>query len=414
MDKVKVAVSMEPRADTATEDVQEIEQESSANKNPCVQTQFHLGYRPALDGMRAVAILSVMAFHAQMPFSKIGTLGVDIFFVLSGFLITTLLLQEWQQTGAIALRYFYLRRMLRLLPALYVLLFVWSIYIVVFMNPADAGADWNGVGYSLLYIANWATANGISLGALGHTWSLGIEEQFYLLWPPILVVCLTKRFSQKAIGGLVIALIGGAAIIRAVIWTNSHFFPRVYNGLDTRIDSLLVGCFTALILSWNWLPYFQQRKWWAGVLLGPALILGSYTATTWDRDGAYTFLSYGGFTVVAIGIALVILLLMQGRTSRLHMVLELPPLVWIGKISYSLYLWHFVIFSVVYYIGFPVLIKYGLDFGVSFACAAASFYLVEQPILRLKSRLKATGTSVADRATLARDRPTGPLGGRAP
>src|SRR5262245_60440887 len=175
-----------------------------------------------------------------------GFIGVDVFFVLSGYLITALLVVEWEQDGRISLPHFYARRALRLLPALSLLLLA---YLAVgWWLTKGWQALLVNAGIVLFYAANWARALGRDLPILGHTWSLSIEEQFYLLWPPIVVVLLRLGLTRR---GLAAVALGGAllaAAARVALGLAGASFQRLYNGLDTRADALLVGCFLGAVL----------------------------------------------------------------------------------------------------------------------------------------------------------------------
>ena len=207
---------------------------------------FKLGRRPALDGLRGICVLLVIALHADLPFSKGGFLGVDGFFVLSGFLITTLLVEEWHRAGKISLRAFYIRRALRLFPALLVLL-VFSVLITLLLLRGDAAASsWRGIFLASFYASDWATVifgnNSSGLGIVQHTWSLGVEEQFYLLWPLLLVFMFTLRMRTKWILAVVSLLIVASALWRALLLEQGEWIERVYKEFDTRADALLIGC----------------------------------------------------------------------------------------------------------------------------------------------------------------------------
>src|SRR5579885_2477102 len=144
---------------------------------------FHLGYRPWLDGLRGLAILAVFVYHLQLITG--GFLGVDVFFVLSGFLITSLLLEEWQRRGTISFPRFYMRRALRLLPAFFAFLLACFVYIVIF-RPDEVAAFRKEALVAACYVSNWPTLHQVPMPTLGHAWSLSLEEQFYFLWPLLL------------------------------------------------------------------------------------------------------------------------------------------------------------------------------------------------------------------------------------
>ena len=177
------------------------------------------GYEPSLDGVRAIAVLLVMVGHLGLVYA--GGLGVDIFFVLSGYLITAILVSEFSATGQISLKKFYARRALRILPAVILLLLALNIFVTI-SQPSDQAATlrWDSLG-ALFYVANWLRAFGRDLGILGHLWSLSIEEQFYLLWPVTLGFLLSRKLSMNQMI-LVVAL--------AVILVNLDRF-YLYHGI---------------------------------------------------------------------------------------------------------------------------------------------------------------------------------------
>jgi peptidoglycan/LPS O-acetylase OafA/YrhL len=304
-------------------------------------------YIPALDGLRGVAVLSVIALHAGFPWARYGFLGVDLFFVLSGFLITTLLLREWQCTGAINLRAFYVRRAARLFPALGALLVAVALWSLTFASDGLADRNWVGILSSLLYAANWTVALGIRehIGLLQHTWSLAIEEQFYLLWPFVLVALLRRGWSWKRLLWLTL---GGAllsAVWRVILWRLTLEPWRGYAGTDTRADGLLLGCALALLLL-N-VPAISSRR--IGYVLLPVVglaVLGC-VAISWFgvtlRD--FWWYSRGGYAVAALLSAALVLLAATGSVPLFRRVLSVAPLVWIGRISYGLYLWHYPILN---------------------------------------------------------------------
>src|SRR5262249_40120198 len=167
--------------------VQGSELESRAKAKP------ELGYKPSLDGVRAFAVLVVMAWHADIRLFRGGNVGVDVFFVLSGFLITTLLIEEWNRSFQINLKYFYARRALRLLPALLGLLIFLEAVALIRLHGSYFWTVQKSIVAALFYCANWMrVADNASMGPIPHTWSLSVEEQFYFLWPPILLLLLPR------------------------------------------------------------------------------------------------------------------------------------------------------------------------------------------------------------------------------
>ena len=347
-----------------------------------------LGHRPALDGLRGIAILGVIGVHAGLLPG--GGAGVDIFFTLSGFLITCLLLEEHAATGQVRLKHFYMRRFLRLVPAFALLVLVHLVYCLAFYQGWDRKAGLAGGVVSFCYLANWSRAfKWIPHFGLGHTWSLAIEEQFYLVWPILLLGILALVKSRGHALRAVVALALAFATYRAILIQQGAPFYRIYNALDTRADALLIGCAAALLYT----AYPLQIKVQGMSLLGAAastsfLLLLGYFALGESEGGPSLY--GGGATLLALGSAVVIIGLMYEPSGwrASCWLLKRRWLVWVGKISYGLYLWHFFVFYV-FEERFPnapgYLVK-PLALGASFAVAAVSFYVLEKPILRLKNR----------------------------
>jgi peptidoglycan/LPS O-acetylase OafA/YrhL len=308
------------------------------------------GYSPALDGLRGVAVLLVMGSHFALPgFAGGGLVGVTLFFVLSGYLITSLLLAERNSTGSVSLRAFYVRRGARLFPALALVL---TIVGAGLLAAGERQVAANGVGYSAIYVSNLAVAAGANLGPLEHTWSPAIEEQFYLVWPAVLLV-LAGRPRVLWVGvGAVIAL---ATVLRFGGIDNQDHLWVAYHSTATRIDAILIGCLLAFV---TWRPT-RALALTAAVFLGLAVVLP---------------LSPGALIVyLLLPISLAGGLLVLTRPG----LLAWPPLVAIGTISYGLYLWHFPLSAV---------LPAWAAIPASFAVAAASYRFLEQPIRRWARR----------------------------
>lgn len=364
--------------------------------NPAV---FQLGHEPALDGLRGIAILSVMAFNTGMIFKESffsmqgGFLGVDIFFVLSGFLITLLLVQGYDRTSGIGIKNFYLRRALRLFPALFAMILFIVAYALFFQTKESAVSTLKGVLYTLFYVANWAQISpGFpGIGALNHAWSLSVEEQFYIFWPILLLVLL--RIKKKAV---IFAILTSLSVISILIsfwlWHTGASYLRIYLGSDTRAHELLIGCIAALMVSRGVFRRTTRLKWsfHAAAVISFAGILLSFILVRHDAAFVYN----GGFALISIGTAALILdfLLFPSKFSRFF---EFAPLVWFGKISYGLYLWHIPIFLVTLRLGGRTAPFYYevIGVGATVLVATASYYLLEKPFLRLKSRFKSAGAS---------------------
>lgn len=352
-----------------------------------------LGYRPALDGLRGVAILCVLLINSGLTVFRGGFIGVDLFFVLSGFLITSLLTEEWARHGRISLKQFYARRALRLLPALILLLAASCLYAAVFQSRAMATVTYREAGWVLFYYANWMLTVEHAVGSLDHAWSLSVEEQFYFLWPLLLCGLLRQGVRRERVLFLLGAFIVASAAWRALLWHEGEHYLRLYYGSDTRSDALLSGCLLALLWGWKCRP----KAGVAHTLRRPTVLLATLFLLWVAVSSAYDapLLYQGGFTLVALAAGAVLaeaVAFPQDSTGR---VLSFGPLVWMGRISYSLYLWHYPVFQVLRAERFAALdwnpiLLHGFRFAAVFAAACLSYYLVEQPCLRLKKRF-ATG-----------------------
>jgi len=353
------------------------------------------GYRPALDGVRAIAVVSVMLYHAGVSWAGGGFLGVDVFFVLSGYLITSLLVTEWDRWGSIDVVEFYRRRARRLLPALFLVtaaIAVWAAFAAKADRLATIRAD--GVA-TLLYVANWRfiLVKASYFDQFGdpspfrHTWSLAIEEQYYLVFPLLLVALLAwSRRRHWLLPTAIGVLAAASALEMALLYEPGVDTSRIYFGTDTRIHELLIGSLLG-VLATAWRTRAQGRRRLvsprvAAVVAVPGLaaVLAAMTLLT-DQSA---FLYLGGFAAVCLATAVLILGIEDGPRGPVGRLLSLPPVAWVGMVSYGLYLWHWPIFIALS----PE--RTGLDgtrlvllrFAVTLAAAAASFYLVERPIRR--------------------------------
>jgi peptidoglycan/LPS O-acetylase OafA/YrhL len=347
------------------------------------------GYEPSLDGIRAIAVLLVMAGHLNLVYA--GGLGVDVFFVLSGYLITAILVSEFSATGHIDLKKFYARRALRILPAVILLLIVLNIFVAI-SQPSEQAATlrWDSLG-ALFYIANWLRAFGRDLGILGHLWSLSIEEQFYLLWPITLGFLLSRKLNSNQIilvVGFAVALVN---VDRIYLYHGIESFNRIYNGLDTRADALLTGC--ALGLSGY--GVLSRRVFAVFGLVGAAfviyiLFLGYPVSANFQVPFGLTV----GGTCFALGVAFFLAAILSDHESIFSKTLRLPPLVWTGRLSYGLYLWHFPVFTLVdgWFSEMRAAPLIALKVLATFLCATISYYCLERPCLRLKKKFSVIKT----------------------
>ena len=353
---------------------------------------------PALDGVRAVAVALVLAGHGGIPGVSGGFLGVDVFFVLSGFLITSLLLDEQGRTGRIALAGFWIRRARRLLPALIVMVLAVVAARAVFPPEATATLRDNAVA-AFFWVANWAFvaqrtdyfSQGTPPSPLQHTWSLGVEEQYYLLWPLLLiaVVALIGARARWAVFALATAgAVGSAAA--AILMASDPGVNRVYFGTDTRAQALLVGAAAAALLVRDWsvltaggtLIRTRWRRWVAGGL--SVLGLAMLAALARFATGSAGDFRAGLLLAVAVAAVLVVAPVALDQGGFVGRALACRPLVWLGAISYGVYLWHWPIFLALNgertsWSGWRL---FALRCAATFAVAAASWWLLEQPIRR--------------------------------
>jgi peptidoglycan/LPS O-acetylase OafA/YrhL len=366
-----------------------------------------------------------MLFHIGYPWARGGFIGVDVFFVLSGFLITTLLWQEWEKNGFISLKKFYARRALRLLPALVLFLLIVGSLKLMFGAKGTSLYTMKAILASLFYVMNWAAAlqwfDLERISEIGHTWSLSTEEQFYMLWPILFLFLLRCKLNRKL---MLMILAVGAAIptaLRYILWQEPNSSMRLYFGFDTRADGLLLGCLIGLAASWNLLPKSRLSQVASMTLAICAVVflvyvsVGGPISRSFPTANSFLYIG-GGFTLVNLSIAVILVYLLAATPKSMMAVLEWDVLVWIGQLSYGLYLWHCPVFQGLFTIGF---LQSAIDlfspdmqlnhFALAFTCAVLSYYFVEQPFLRIKQRFsvesrdwKATNPeSAADSQTAA-------------
>jgi len=373
-----------------------------------------LAHIPGLDGLRALAVSAVIAYHAELAWLPGGFLGVEVFFVISGYLITSLLLREHRAAGRVDLRAFWLRRARRLLPALFALLAACAIWSVIFLPETIAGlrAD---VLAALTYVTNWWLVIGErsyfeAAGRpplLQHLWSLAVEEQFYLLWPPLLAGMLRLWGGRRR--PVLVATLAGAAssTLAMVVPALLRGYPleadpsRVYYGTDTRAAGLLVGAALAMVWSpWRLSRHVPARARLAldGAGVAGLAVLGW---TLWRVSEFSEFLYRGGFLLCALATALVIAVAAH-PAGRIGPLLDRQPLRWIGERSYGLYLWHFPIFALTRpQLDVPVdgVANLALRLALTAAVAECSYRYVEQPVRqgRLGPHLRALRSAPAAR-----------------
>ncbi|MCU7727984.1 acyltransferase [Actinoplanes sp. KI2] len=368
------------------------------------------GYSPALDGIRAFAVAAVVLFHAGVGGVAGGFLGVDTFFVLSGFLITSLLLADRSKITT-----FWVRRARRLLPALLAMLLATVVAgrFLLAGDPDATGLLRTDAFAALGYVANWRmifrgtgyAAATATASPLQHTWSLGIEEQFYLLWPLLVVGLLTWLAARRARAALLFLCVAGAVLsqVLCAVLYRPEAIGRDYYGTDTRAQALLIGAALA-VLTGRTLPRpghpaesttrprslprlrlpaaLVERPLRLGL---PAALAAALTFWLWHAaNDQAAWLYHGGLTVAALATAVIVAHVIAEPHAPIARTLSVPPLVGLGRISYGVYLWHWPLFC------FVTADRTGLSrwpllavrLGGTLAVAIASYYVIEQPIRR--------------------------------
>ena len=378
-----------------------------------------LSYIPGLDGLRALAVVAVLLYHTGLPWIPGGFLGVDVFFVISGYLITSLLLVEWGARGRVDLKAFWLARARRLLPAAFLVIAASLAFAVLFLPDEVAGLRSDALA-SFGYVTNWYLIfeHESYFEAVGrpsllrHLWSLAVEEQFYVLWPLLLAVGLglgaTRYRRRRLLFGAIVSA-AASSLLMALLYLLDADPSRVYYGTDTRATGLLVGA--ALAFLWEpartavreeaaraTIRHRSSRRrerrerqlvgrWaWIPPLLLDAAGLAALGGLVWAclNLGEYQpFLYRGGLALVALATAALVAAVVHPRGRLLPGLLGLRPLRWIGVRSYGIYLWHWPVFMVtrpqldVPIEGWPLL---ALQLTATVGLAAFSYRYVEAPI----------------------------------
>jgi peptidoglycan/LPS O-acetylase OafA/YrhL len=375
------------------------------------------GRVPALDGIRAVAVTCVLAFHGGLSWVGGGFLGVDAFFVLSGYLITALLLAEWTRSGGrFDLAAFWGRRARRLLPALLLVVTAVAVGARVLLPPEEVRLLRGDGIAALFYVANWRMifrgsdyfAQTAAPSLLEHTWSLGIEEQFYVVWPLVLAVVLFRRPSARTSPRarlwalVVVCCVGAAASTAALATTYSSTDPgRAYYGTDTRGAAILVGAALAAVLALRGSEPVRAgwRRTGLGALAAVGVVVFAWAAT--HMSGTDEVLYRGGMAATALAVVVVIAhvaLVPAGWSARL---LSLRPLPQLGRISYGVYLWHWPVFIAANAdrTGLEGLTLLAVRCLLTIGIATLSYVVVERPVqLRVRPRrpaFAATGAGIA-------------------
>ena len=344
--------------------------------------------------MRGFALVGVILIHIPILtlshsytgitdvdlFIRGGYLGLDLFFVLSGFLITALLLGEAGDKGTVRFGAFYTRRALRLLPALYLLLLGYAVYAT--FSDLDTGNVWPTTRSALLYVTNWQIVFDPSSMSeeLIHLWSLAFEEQFYLIWPVTLIALLRLRLDPRALAGVIALTAAGVALWRAWLWEQGVPWPELAIRTDARIDAMLIGALVAVLWTRRRTPIrgIDEAAW-------VALAVMAWCAYSFDgTEGA----SYqGGLSLFHVSSAIVVLAVVNGTWGAVRF-FEWTPFRALGRYSYGIYLWHHFIFFAVSRNapGLSGAERVIIALALSAIAATVSWTLVERPALRLKHR----------------------------
>ncbi|MEW6583771.1 MAG: acyltransferase, partial [Actinomycetota bacterium] len=344
---------------------------------------------PGVDGLRAVAVAAVVAFHLGAGWLPGGFLGVDVFFVISGYLITSLLLAEREATGRVDLKRFWVRRARRLLPAVFVMLAV-VLAVMVVLHAGELARLRGAVAASVGYVTNWyfVAADVPYFEQFGrpsvvlHLWSLAVEEQFYLVWPPVLAVGLAVA-GRRVMTAVAVAAAAGSVVLAWVMFDPFEAADRIYYGTDTRAVGLLVGVALAFRLPAGRLgPVGARRRRVSDVVGLAAAAALAVTFVRLDETGARLY--QGGFLVTALVTAALIAAAAQPGTVT-GRVLGWAPFAWVGVRSYGIYLWHWPVIQLTrpdrdVPLDGPVLAA--VQVALTVAVAAASYRWVEAPFRR--------------------------------
>jgi peptidoglycan/LPS O-acetylase OafA/YrhL len=344
------------------------------------------------DGLRAISVLAVFLGHTGLVPVPGGFVGVDLFFVLSGFLITRILTGEFSATRSIDLTAFYARRARRLYPALALVLAAVALYIWIFNAPQSIGME---TLPALFYVMNWVRGFNIYDAAFtGHTWSLAIEEQFYLVWPLVLLCVL--RLPAHRVMLTLLALIGAVIVGRFYLMSGPYDPVRIYCGFDTHSDGLLVGALMSMASRATLRRVGSLWPLGAGYLVTVAV--GEHASLA-----AYSPL---GFTATALAAASLIAKAATDQQSRVVRALDAWPLAALGRVSYGFYLWHYVVIHALLYgghdsimgffgsTGYPRIAMVVGAFATSLAMTLLSWFVIEKPFMKTNWPMRASHAKV--------------------
>lgn len=381
-----------PTVPVAVADAEAQDQSAPVTPEPY---RFRLGNRPPLTGLRALAVLAVVVFHSNFTSLPGAWVAPQVFFVLSGFLITALLSGEGR-SGRISLRSFYARRGLRLVPPLLLTVALIAIY-AEFVRVADASHRlWGDSLAALFYYADYRQAFGHApfFGYLAQTWSLSVEEQFYILWSVAMVVAVATRKRHLAYGFAIVGLLASVGDRLYLVYHAHHFdntvFVRAYYAFDSRADALLIGCLLGLLASDGYLD--DWGRWAKGVLTVAAAASGVFLVWILLEAPLFTEnLLVWWLPTTSIAGAILITFFVVCPRSIGSKLMGIGLLVFIGELSYTIYLVHFPVFLAIDQssTGWAFWPNELVRLGVVFAIATASWYLIERPLMRRRHRMAA-------------------------
>jgi peptidoglycan/LPS O-acetylase OafA/YrhL len=347
------------------------------------------GHLPSLDGLRAGSIMLVLIGHFLLPESLIGVsaLGVKVFFFVSGLLITRLLFAEWRSNQGVSLRDFYIRRLLRLYPVLIVYMLLVGLVLLMRSQPADPVDAASVFFYFVNYLLVQHELAGELLSLpIGVLWSLSVEEHFYLFAPLAFVLIRGGPRAMLTVALAICAVSLGLRLLYTAVWPGIEDTLLIYRHSETRFDSIAFGVILACLCELPWgrrLMELLATRW--ALALGVILLLGSFLI----RDNYFE--STWRFTIQGLALFPIVVALVFAQPVRLfNVVLNLPAIAWVGRLSYSLYVWHGgVLFFFRPWIGNLVPPYLGIaELILTFVLAVASYYIVERPVLRLRKHFR--------------------------
>jgi peptidoglycan/LPS O-acetylase OafA/YrhL len=371
---------------------------------PPVLPPRSVGRVDSLDGLRGATVIIVLVSHMEVivPIPTLavvpgGTVSLDSFFVLSGFLITSLMLREQLRTDRIDSKGFYRRRAMRLLPPLFAVLAFQA--IMALNSGISFHEEWTSLASVVFYYSNWKLAfNSTALGGniapgLQHLWSLALEEQFYFIWPLVTIFFLTIRTKLRTVVIVLTTLIVAIAIHRALMYNGPNSWYADFIRTDTRADGILLGC----LLAHLWMRYKEPKRgvkiaaWISALFLLICLPLVNTMAP---------FLFDGGISAIDLACALIILALLDGQWKGSKF-FSFKPFIILGTVSYALYLWHLPIyFGIRYHAGgWPTPVRVSVAVFATFFFTALSWFFIEKPIMEWKDRIE--GHAYVERLSLS-------------